>query len=450
MRLRSLLLRWLLVPTLTLWVAAFAISYLRSLAQAHEAYDRTLLGSALVVGESLRSEDGAIVADLSPAALEMLRTDAHDRIYYRISEEGRHLSGYPELPPPRVSPSAEPVFYDTELLAQPVRAVAIRRTLVDRDSPRALLVQVAETMEARRELTRRMVLESAAMQLVLIAAAAGLITLGVRRGLAPLKRLRNEVRARAADDLTPIATRAVPREVAPLIEALNAHTERQRQLSELQARFVANASHQLKTPLTLLRAQIDHARRQGSLEAMRGVLEQIHESTEGTQRLVAQLLTLARSEPGRALATEAVDLAALAREVSFDLLGLARARSIDLGFEGDQAVPVAADRVLLREAIANLVHNAIHYTPTGSIVTVRASRAAGGARLSVCDDGPGIPAEERGRVLERFYRRPGAGGQGSGLGLAIVKEICERHGATLRLMDGPGGRGLCAEIGWRG
>jgi two-component system sensor histidine kinase TctE len=447
-RLRSLLLRWLLVPTLTLWMLAFGIGYWRSLAQAHEAYDRTLLGSALVVGESLRSEDGTIVVDLPHAALEMLRTDAYDRIYYRVAEQGRFITGYPDLPPPPGVPAAEPVFYDAELRSQMVRVVAVRTELIDRDRTRSLLVQVAETMEARRELTRRNVLESAAMQLLLIVAAAGLITLGVRRGLAPLKRLRTEVRARAADDLTPIATADVPREVAPLIEALNAHTERQRQMSEMQARFVANASHQMKTPLTLLRAQIDHARQQGTLPAMREVLEQIHESTQDTQRLVMQLLSLARSEAGLAPATEPVDLTAVAREVSFDMLSLARARSIDLGFEGEAVVTVTADRMLLREAIANLVHNAIMYTPTGGVVTVCVHERDGRPSLAVVDDGPGVAPEERERVLERFYRGPGATGSSSGLGLSIVKEICDRHGATLHLRDGRDGRGLCAEMRW--
>jgi two-component system sensor histidine kinase TctE len=446
-RLRSLLLRWLLVPTLTLWTLAFGIGYWRSLAQAHEAYDRTLLGSALVVGESLRSEDGTIVVDLPHAALEMLRTDAYDRIYYRVAEQGRFITGYPDLPPPP-GPVAEPVFYDAELRSQMVRVVAVRTELIDRDRTRSLLVQVAETMEARRELTRRTVLESAAMQLLLIVAAAGLITLGVRRGLAPLKRLRTEVRARAADDLTPIATADVPREVAPLIEALNAHTERQRQMSEMQARFVANASHQMKTPLTLLRAQIDHARQQGTLPAMREVLEQIHESTQDTQRLVMQLLSLARSEASLAPATEPVDLTAVAREVSFDMLSLARARSIDLGFEGEAVVTVTADRMLLREAIANLLHNAIMYTPTGGVVTVCVHERDGRPSLAVVDNGPGIAPEERERVLERFYRGPGATGSSSGLGLSIVKEICDRHGATLHLLDGREGRGLCAEMRW--
>lgn len=450
MRLRSLLLAWLLIPSLLLWGLAFGFGWLHNLGLAHEAYDRTLLGSALVLGERLQVQDGQVVADVPPAALEMLRTDAHDRVFYRVVDlaSGRHLTGYAELPPPPEPAQAGPVFYDGLHRGEAVRVAAVTLAVLDGAQTRQLQVQVAETQEARRQLTQRQMLQAAGVQLALIVLAAGLIALGVRRGLAPLKRLRDEVRARDADDLEPIATRDVPREVAPLIQAINAHVKRQRQLSELQVRFVANASHQMKTPLTLLRAQIDHGLQQQSLPAMRGVLAQIHASALGTQRLVAQLLSLARSDPGLALVKEPLDLLTLAREVTFEMLAQARARAIDLGFEGEEPAHVVAERVLLREAVANLIHNAITYTPAGGIVTVRVQAGAAGHRLSVCDNGPGIPAEERGRVLERFYRRPNAGGSGSGLGLSIVKEICERHGVALELHEGPGLRGLCVHLRW--
>lgn len=450
MRLRSLLLAWLLVPSLLLWGLAFGFGWLHNLDLAHEAYDRTLLGSALVLGERLQVQDGQVVADVPPAALEMLRTDAHDRVFYRVVDlaSGRHLTGYAELPPPPGPRQAGPVFYDGVHRGEAVRVAAVTMEVLDGAQTRQLQVQVAETQEARRQLTQRQMLQAAGVQLALIALAAGLIALGVRRGLAPLKRLRDEVRARDTDDLEPIATRDVPREVAPLIQAINAHVRRQRQLSELQVRFVANASHQLKTPLTLLRAQVDHGLQQQSLPAMRGVLEQIHASALGTQRLVAQLLSLARSDPGLALVKEPLDLLTLAREVTFEMLALARAHAIDLGFEGEETAPVVAERVLLREAVANLIHNAITYTPAGGIVTVHVQADAAGHRLSVCDNGPGIPADERGRVLERFYRGPNAGGSGSGLGLSIVQEICQRHGVALELHAGPGERGLCVHLRW--
>lgn len=456
-RLRDLLLRWLLIPTLALWAVAFGLSYLRGLAQAHEAYDRTLLGSALVVSENFVVADGAVVADLPYAALEMLRTDAHDRIFYRVArlDTGSHITGYADLPPPATLPEGEPVFYDATYKDQAVRIVALRYTLPDAGQPRDLLVQVAETLEARHQLTRRIVTESAALQLLLIVMAAGLIAWGVRQGLAPLKRLRHEVRRRGAHDLTPIDTRAVPREVAPLIHAINAHTERQRQLSEAQVRFVANASHQLKTPLTVLRAQVDHALMQTDVNAMRSVLVHLDRTADATGRLVAQLLALARSEPGRTLDVTDIDLGALARDATFELLAAARGKRIDLGFEGSEPVPVRGEAVLLRELVTNLVHNAIVYTPQGGKVTVAVAGVVSvgqgerGPTLTVVDNGPGIAPAERARVLERFYRAPGSTEQGSGLGLAIAKEICARHGVSMTLTDVPeGGSGLCVRLVW--
>ncbi|WP_284615114.1 sensor histidine kinase [Aquabacterium humicola] len=437
-RLRSQLLAWLLLPTLTLWAAGFGFSYWRSLAQAHAAYDRTLLGSAQVIAAHLRLQDGEVVADLPFAALEMLRTDAQDRIFYRVADldDGDEVGGYPDLPAPARPPAEQATFYDADYKGERVRIAALRHALPDGARQRQLVVQVAETLEARHQLTRRITLEAAALQLALIGLAAAFIAYGVRRGLAPLKRLRDEVRRRGIDDPTPMDAAAVPREVAPLIEAINAHTGRQRQLTEAQVRFVANASHQLKTPLTLLRAQLDHALMQADLPAMRGVVERIGETTELTGRLVAQLLALARSEPGRPLAAEAVELVALAQQATFDLLSQARRKRIDLGFEGSPPVVLQGEPVLLRELVTNLVHNAISYTPEGGTVTVAVEP---GPRLVVVDNGPGIPAAERERVLERFYRLPSDQAEGSGLGLAIVKEICARHGLALQLDDAPGG-----------
>ncbi len=455
MRLRSLLLRWLLVPTLGLWLLGSAASYLRSLAQAHQAYDRTLLGSAMVISERIGLVDGELVADLPYAALEMLRTDAQDRIFYRVAHlsDGRHITGYQDLPAP-AGPTGPPLgdtplFYDAVYKTQAVRVVALAHTVIDGAQQRRLLVLVAETLDARHQLTQRIVLEAALLQLLLIASAAGLIALGVRQGLAPLKLLRDQVRRRGAHDLTPIATRAVPREVAPLIHAINAHTERQRQLAEAQVRFVANASHQLKTPLTVLRAQVDQALMQTDLATMRSVVRRLHDTTDATGRLVSQLLVLARSEPGQALAVQDFDLAALARDLSFDLLAVARGKKIDLGYEGQQPVPVRGEQVLLREMISNLVHNAIVYTPVGGRVTVSVGLQQQRAWLQVLDNGPGIPADQRARVLERFYRVAGAQQAGSGLGLAIVSEICGRHGIDLALGDAPdGGSGLCVRLLW--
>ena len=220
-----------------------------------------------------------------------------------------------------------------------------------------------------------------------------------------------------------------------------------RQLSEAQLRLVANASHQLKTPLTLLRAQVGQALMQTDVGAMRAVVMRLNDATEATGRMIGQLLALARSEPGSVLALHDVDLTGLAHEITFELLPPARARAIDLGFEGSDAVVVHGERVLLRELVVNLVHNAITYTPDGGRVTVSVAPRDGRAALRVVDNGPGIAPAERARVFERFYRGAEARPAGSGLGLAIVKEICSRHGIEITLADAPGG-GLCVDLLW--
>ena len=455
MRLRNLLLAWLLAPTLVLWGLGFAVGYERSLQQANEAYDRTLLGSALVISERTRAMDGEVVLELPHAALEMLRTDAQDRIFYRVAnaQDDASITGYEDLPPPAAQPQAgEPVFYDANYKGQAVRVVALTHLLPMSSGPRRLLVQVAETFDARRALTRRIAADSSIVQLLLILTAAALIALGIQRGLAPLARLREDIRQRAASNLDPIATSQVPVEVRPLIDAINTHTGRQRELSDAQVRFVANASHQLKTPLTVLRAQIGHALMQTSLPAMRSLVEELNASTDATGRLVEQLLSLARSEPGRVLVTESLDLSELARSASFGLLTQAGQKGVDLGLVADEPVPIRGERLLLREMLVNLVHNAIVYAPPGSVVTVCVKRLGVRPSLEVIDNGPGIAPEHRARSFERFYRLPSSNTKGSGLGLAIVKEICARHGIDIALGDGEpnvdGGYGLRVTLLW--
>ena len=259
---------------------------------------------------------------------------------------------------------------------------------------------------------------------------------------------RELVRARTEFDLTPIAEHSVPREVVPLIQAINLHTDRQKKLGEAQKRFIASAPHQLKTPLTVLRAQAAHAMQLDELERMREAVGQRHDATHATSRLVQQLLTLARSEPGHTLEIEDFALTELARDVTSGLSTLALGKSIDLGFEGEAAVQVRGERLLLGEMVANRVHNAINYAPFGGRATVAVWRAQGRPTLSVDDSSPGIAPARRARVLDPFYRLPRPHAEGSGLGLAIVKEICDRHGLTIVLEDVPAKAGLRARVSW--
>jgi two-component system sensor histidine kinase TctE len=301
---------------------------------------------------------------------------------------------------------------------------------------------VGETLAAREALSRRILVDTAVTQLVLIAAAALLIVFGIRRGLAPLRRLRHDVASRADTDLTAIDAQAVPREVAPLIDAINMHTRRQRQLNDAQRQFIADASHQLKTPLTVLKMQAALALAADDPAAVRAIVKDIHDSTDTTSRVIQQLLALARSEEGLVLARERADLVALARAATFDLVPQALNKSIDLGFEGAGTLHVEGYPLLLRELVSNLVDNAVRYAPAGGAVTVSVQAdAGGGATLAVEDNGPGIAPQDRAKVFDRFYRVGGTATEGCGLGLAIVKQIVERHGGTITIDDGPGGVG---------
>ena len=442
MRLRNQLLRWLLVPLVGLWAIGFAIEYRRSIEQANVAYDRTLLGSALVMAERVTVLQDQLSLDLPYAALEMLETGAQDRIFYKVSFTGsrRPSTGYDDLPPPPREPGAgQPVFYEAPYLGEQVRLVALLKPLYGAgDTP--LLVQVGQTLAARDELAQRILLDGAATQLALIVAVALLIVFAVRRGLAPLARVRREVRAREPGDLTPIDSGAVPREVAPLVDAINLHTERQRQLNDAQRQFIADASHQLKTPLTVLKTQAAIAIAQDEPEAMRRIVKEMHDSTDLTARVVQQLLALARSEPGLVLPDEHCDLVEIARHATFDLLPQALKKQVDLGFDGDGRAIVEGQPLLLRELVSNLVDNAVRYSPERGTVTVTVRRAAD-VELVVEDNGPGIAPEQRAKVFDRFYRVGGTAAEGCGLGLAIVKQIADRHHATIEIGSGAGGVG---------
>src|SRR6266850_4243735 len=281
---------------------------------------------------------------------------------------------------------------------------------------------------------------------MLIAFATILIVwFGVKRGLGPLARLSHEIKARSPGDLRPIPAEGTPEETQPLVSALNGLLDEVAQASRNQQRFLANAAHQLRTPLAGLQAHTELALAKPLPEPARSELEQVHQATIRTARLANQLLALARAEPGARGNAAELNLKALAEGEADAWVHQALARDVDLGFELDWA-PVQGDAFLVREALANLVHNAIEYSQRGGRVTVRTGRRGADSFAEVEDDGPGIPAAERERVLERFYRVPGTSGTGSGLGLAIVREIAAGHGAKISITDGTGAKGCRVAI----
>jgi two-component system, OmpR family, sensor histidine kinase TctE len=299
----------------------------------------------------------------------------------------------------------------------------------------ACTVLVAETMVKRSRLARDILLQSLFPELLIALATLVIVWFGVKRGLEPLARLSDEIKARSSGDLRPIDAAGAPEEARPLVGALNGLLEEVSAASRKQQRFLADAAHQLRTPLAGLQAHTELALAQPLPQSCRAHLEQVHQATIRTARLANQLLALARAEPGGRGSASEVNLRNVVEAEADAWVHQALAREVDLGFELDPA-PVKGDALLLREALANLVHNAIEYSNSGGRVTVRTGQRCGESFAEVEDDGPGIAPHERERVLERFYRVPGTPGTGSGLGLAIVREIAGGHGARIELAEG--------------
>ncbi len=439
--LRGRLLRMLLPPVAVLLMLGAVAEYFLALEPASEAYDQALVDVGIALGERIRSSGDVVVFDLPGAAEQVLRTDKYDTIYYHVRRaDGSALAGDPGLPPLPAGQEPEDgvIAYDGAYRGEAIRVIA----LLVPCGGKICTVQVAETTRKRRKLARNIVLSSLVPELLITLATLAIVWFGVKRGLAPLEDLSTEIRTRSARDLRPIDPRHAPEEAQPLVGALNQLFGQVAEANRNQQRFLANAAHQLRTPLAGLQAHTEFALAQGEREPHRAQLEQVHRATIRTARLANQLLALARAEPGgyHAGPFGPVNLRAVVEDAADEWVHRALAKEIDLGFE---LAPAQAngDALLLREVLENLVHNALEYTPPGGRVTVKTGERNEAAFLEVEDDGPGIPPAERAQVLERFYRVPGTAGTGSGLGLSIVREIALAHGAMIAIGAGEGGRG---------
>jgi len=440
--LRLQLLAWLLLPLAGLVIVNVWSSWNTVQATADLVTDRALEASARAIAENARFDRGVVDATIPPIALEMFATGHGDRVYYRVnSADGRLLTGYPDLPsPPHPPKEAVPLAFSGIYRDQPLRFAALIYPIVGAHNGEHVTVVVGVTLAGHQAMVRELWGGSLSRQLLLLAAAGLLVLLGLRQGLAPLLRLRTAVMAKDRDDLTPLPDQTVQSELRPLVSALNTYMGRVAGQMAAQRRFVANAAHQLRTPLALFGTQVAYVRRTSDPAERDEALAAMENSTHRLARLASQLLTLSRAEPGsRRPREETVDLAASARLVLEGLADLAVERGIDLGLDADAPAWTRGDGAMLREAIVNLVDNALRYTPSGGSVTVTVRQAGGMAELVVEDSGPGIPPEEREMVLERFYRLPGTSGDGSGIGLSIVREVVD--GASGALTLGPSAAG---------
>jgi two-component system sensor histidine kinase TctE len=340
-------------------------------------------------------------------------------------------------------------YYDEVYQGRTIRAVALRVPVLPGSGRGAALIHVAERVTARDESARQIILRMVLPQGLLILFAGMAVWYGVGRGLAPLSSLRREIQSRSHRDLSALSEEKAPQEVQPLIHSMNELLQRLSTTLQAQQRFIADAAHQLRTPLAGIKTQTELALRQLPSGDAQATLQQLHSATVKTTRLVNQLLSLARAEPGssRVRVTEPVDLVALARNATTEWVPRALERRIDLGFESQlDSARIGGDLFLLGEMLNNLLDNAVRYTQPGGQVTVRVAAEADGYTLSVEDNGPGVPAAERERVFERFHRILGTGADGCGLGLAIVREIALAHGATSILSGGHNDSGTVVRI----
>src|SRR5450830_478080 len=455
--LRSQLMRWLLIPLLIL-VALDAVSvYYNALEVADIAYDRSLLASTRALAERVSVVNGHVVADVPYVALDSFETDTLGRIYYKVTGvSGEFVSGYDDLPPlpAHVKRSeAYPAlvrFYQADYHHQQVRIAALYQPVYD-DSMRGIaLIQVGETMDARRGMTRKILFDTMWRQGVLVVVAALLVWFAVRFVLRPLMQLRSDVESRAPTDLSDFDPDRVHKEMRPLVLAMNGYMERLQTLITGQRRFIADASHQLRTPLTVLKTQSELALREierpaADPKSLRELVESMAGTTDATVHLANRLLTLARAEHGVAAGgMHPLSLTETTREAALKLAQNAVAKHIDLALEADTDVQINGNAPLLQELVSNLLDNAIRYTPAHGKITLRVlldtnlKDDAGKPRavLEVEDTGSGIAAAERERVFAPFYRAPIAQNinpSGAGLGLAIVRDIAALHHADISL-----------------
>ena len=440
------ILDWMLTPLLLIWPVSLALTWLVAQNIANKPFDRALEYNAQTLAQLVTVSQGRVQFNLPQSAREILRADDADLVYYQVRGlRGELLSGERDMPmPDDEAPRTGTVrLRDALMRGQDVRVAYTWVALDVPGNPSAsALVQVAETREKRSVLATEIIKGVMFPQFVILPLAVLLVWLALVRGIRPLNELERRIRARKPDDLSPIEESFIPQEVAPLVSSINDLLTRLKVSLGAQKRFLADAAHQLKTPLAGLRMQADLAQRETDPMEIRDSLQQIARASTRATHTVNQLLALARAETtGRTLPSARIDLARLVTEVVQDSVPRALDHGIDLGFEGPQAMPevciMDGNPILLQEMVRNLVDNAIHYSGRNGVVTVRvlADPVSGMQMVQVEDDGPGIAEHERELVMQPFYRALGTNVDGSGLGLAIVQEIAQQHGAVVSLED---------------
>jgi two-component system sensor histidine kinase TctE len=453
------ILDWMLAPLLLLWPMSIAITYLVAKTIANQPFDHTLEDSVTVLTQQVKEANGQPLKQRPGAARDILRADDVDSVYFQVlGQHGDYIDGDRDLPLPLKQQDAYRPgivhFRNDNLHGTPIRVAFSYVMLAESEGaasqanePRLALVQAAETLDKRALLANEIIKGVILPQFIILPIVLALVWFALARGLSPLAELQERIRARPPDDLSPIDSSQVPEEISPLVRSLNDMLERLSLSIEMQKRFIADAAHQMKTPLAGMRMQSELALRQTDQQEIHRSLLQMAKSSEAATRLVNQLLALARAEnqPQAGSAFVMLELSELARGTVQDWVPASFTHQIDLGFEQPSyPIIISGNPMMLRELLSNLIDNALRYTPAGGSVTVRVRADADAddayasrAILEVEDTGPGIPATERLNVFERFYRILGNNADGSGLGLAIVREIALQHGAEIDVFSNP-------------
>ncbi len=440
--LRGELLLWLGAPLLLLWALSVYTHYQSALQAANQAYDRSLLASARTVAERLAVRQRHLEVDVPWVVLDSFERNMNDQLFYQvISPQGNTLSGYPDLPLlPRNAPLSEAYpalvhFYDAHYRRQPIRVAALWQPVNDEGVEGMALVLVAETLNSRHAFADSLLRTALISQSFLVLITLLLAGMLLRRVLRPLRRLSRIMLRRAPGELTPLPSLVPWSELQPLIVAFNRHLERLRGLLARQERFSADVSHQLRTPLTILKTQVSVALSSDDPQQWRESLQGMRHTLNDTVELTDRLLQLAqiKARHGEDKPFTRVDLSQIVQQACLSGYTAARHKQIDLGFEGEEACRVQGDALLLAELCANLLDNAIKYTPAQGTVTARLQ----GHQLEIEDSGPGIDPEQQQQALQPFARLDPSGQPGAGIGLALVKDICAWHGARLRLDRSP-------------
>lgn len=443
--LRRNLMLGILLPLFAFVLINTVVLYRQALAAADTAYDRTLLATTKSIGEQLRltgtGPSARIESTLLYSALEAFEADNRSRIYYRVSGfSGEMVSGFEDMPPPRNPLPPQDIyaalvhFYDDEYRGVPVRMAVLLQPLSSGTDQGMSTIQVAETLELRQTLARQILIDTLWRQAALVIVIVVVVVFVVQRATRPVRRISSALAARPENDLSPLPTDSAPRELLPLLDATNQHMQRLSQLLEHQKRFVRDTSHQLRTPLAVLKAQLQSARR-GDLPPAQA-LDEIAHTVDGATELANQMLALAKVEQLREdRDPPEVDWTAVLRNVALDLAPLVAERGLDFSLDVPaQPVNVRSHEWALRELSRNLLHNAIGHTPSQGRLAVTLLSDGRAAALTVSDSGPGLSPALRERLFQPFATDPQRRG-GTGLGLAICHGIAQSLGGSIELVN---------------